>query len=58
MSAAPAARREQAPAETANREYREAQAAEVEAALTGPVSNHSAAMDAGRESYPDGQRGQ
>jgi hypothetical protein len=55
---APAGRREHAPAETAAREYLEASAAEVEAALRGPRSAHDQAVDAGRESYPEGQRGQ
>jgi hypothetical protein len=53
-----AARREQSPRETASWQYAQDQAAETVAQLTGPVSNHDAALDAGRESYPEGQRGQ
>jgi hypothetical protein len=32
--------------------------AQVVAELRAPVSNHSRELDAGRESYPPGQRGQ
>jgi hypothetical protein len=52
-----AARRPYAPCETAAGQYTQDQAAETVAQLTGPVSNHTAAMAAGRESYPVGQRG-
>ena len=59
MSAAPGAdvRQAQAPAETAAGQYAADAAAQVVAELTGPVNNHSREVDAGRESYPPGQRG-
>jgi hypothetical protein len=59
VSAAPGAevRQSQAPYETAAGQYTADAAAQVVAELTGPVSNHAREVDAGRESYPPGQRG-
>jgi hypothetical protein len=47
-------RQAQAPAEMAAHQAAEDAAAQIVAELTGPVSNHEAAMNAGRE---PGQRG-
>lgn len=51
------AREPYAPRETEAAQYTADQHAADVAQLTAPTSAHSAAMDAGRESYPEHQRG-
>ncbi|HEX7269325.1 MAG TPA: hypothetical protein VF256_18150 [Streptosporangiaceae bacterium] len=48
----------QAPCEMVAGQHTADSVAQVVAELRAPVSNHSRELDAGRESYPPGQRGQ